>query len=86
MTKRVEIGSTAWTKVSEGKTRGIIENTTGQNLKIRVEAVGTVPPDAERWGHNLAVNKYWAWEKSSSGADVFVRTQEGSGLLTLTEG
>lgn len=86
MTKQVEIFSTGWTKVSEGKTRGIIENTTGQNLKIRIETVGTVPSDSELWGHNLAVNKYWTWEKSSSGADVFVRTQEGSGFLTLTEG
>ncbi len=86
MTRKVEVNPDSWTLISTGKTRGIIENTSGWNLKVRVESVGNVPPDAEKWGHNLLVNLYFPWEKSSAGADIYVRTVEGVGELIVTEG
>ncbi len=86
MTQQVPVNASGWTQVSTGKTRGIVENTTGYNLKVRVEAVGVVPPDAEEWGHNLTPNKFFTWEKSSAGADIYVRTVEGTGKLLVTEG
>ncbi|HEG4440086.1 TPA: hypothetical protein SD634_003384 [Vibrio cholerae] len=87
MTQQVLVNSGVWTAVSTGKTRGIIENTTGQNLKVRIEAAGgAAPDDNETWGHSLPVNKYWTWEKSSSGADIYVRTESGSGQLIVSEG
>ncbi len=86
MTQQVEVNSTVWTLISTGKTRGIIENTTGQNLKVRIEAVGDAPSDAELWGHNLLTNKYFTWEKSSAGADIYARTADGVGKLIVSEG
>lgn len=86
MTQQVEVNATGWTLISTGNTRGIIENTTGQNLKVRIQAVGDAPPDAELWGHNLVINKYFTWEKSSAGADIYARTDDGIGKLIVSEG
>ncbi len=86
MTQQVEVNAAGWTLISSGKTRGIIENTTGQNLKVRIQSVGDTPPDAEVWGHNLLTNKYFTWEKSSAGADIYARTDDGVGKLIVSEG
>ena len=86
MTQQVEITAVDWTLISTGKTRGLIENTTGLNLKVRIETVGTVPAAAEKWGHNLLINKFFTWEKSAAGADIYVRSEKGGGLLLVSEG
>ncbi|NOI14830.1 hypothetical protein [Vibrio hepatarius] len=87
MTQKIEVNPDTWTLLSAGKTRGIVENESGSNVKIRIEAAGSAAPsDAESWGHNLPVLEYFTWEKSSTGADIYAKTTSGVGELIVTEG
>ncbi|EMK5463004.1 hypothetical protein V9G51_001976 [Vibrio cholerae] len=86
MTKRVDVDDTGWVLISTGKTRGVLENDTGSAMKVRVEEVGVIPSDAEKWGHNLPLQKVFIWEKQSIAVDVYARLESGSGKAIVTEG
>ncbi|SHF88200.1 hypothetical protein [Vibrio gazogenes] len=86
MTKQVDVDATGWVLISSGKTRGVLENNTGSAMKVRVEDVGVVPPDSEKWGHNLPLGKVFIWEKQSSAVDVYARLVNGDGVAIVTEG
>ncbi|HHY0486358.1 TPA: hypothetical protein ACVU4X_002992 [Vibrio parahaemolyticus] len=86
MTQQVSVNSDGWTLISSGNTRGILENTAGVALKVRVETVGAVVSDDEKWGHNLTSNNVFTWERSTVGVDILARTVSGEGNVLVSAG